>query len=122
MIDNDEDITIKFKVKFNENIEEPIFAMSIKDFRGLELLGTNTEIENKKTGNYKKGEEVTVEYKLKIPLAPNRYAISLGCTKIHEDGNLEVFDRKYDSILIEITSQKPIGGLVRIQPQIEITK
>ncbi|MEG0251953.1 MAG: ABC transporter ATP-binding protein, partial [Christensenellaceae bacterium] len=34
--------TIKMKVKFHEDIAEPIFALSIKDIKGMELTGTNT--------------------------------------------------------------------------------
>jgi len=122
IFDNDEEITIRFKVKFNEDIEEPIFALSIKDFKGLELLGTNTNIEQISTGNYKKGDEVTVEFKQVLPLAPNKYAISLGCTKINSQGDLEVFDRKYDAILIEIISKKPIVGLIDMTTNIQINK
>ena len=67
MFDNDEEVRIKFKVKFKEDIEEPIFAVSVKDFKGLEILGTNTDVEKIPTGNYKAGDEITVEYKQKIP-------------------------------------------------------
>jgi len=122
VFDNDEEITIRLKVKFNEDIEEPIFAVSIKDFKGLELLGTNTNAEQISTGSYKKGEEVTVEFKQALPLAPNKYTISLGCTKINSKGDLEVFDRKYDAILIEIISKKPIVGLVDMTTKIQINK
>ena len=120
MLDNDEEVKIQFKVKFKEDIEEPIFAVSIKDFKGLEILGTNTDVEKIPTGNYKAGDEITIEYKQKIPLEPGKYAVSFGCTKIDKNGNLEVFDRKYDAILIEITSKKAIIGLVDMKTEIKI--
>lgn len=120
MFDNDEEVKIRFKVKFKEDIKEPIFAVSIKDFKGLEILGTNTDVEKVPTGDYKAGDEVTIEYKQKIPLEPGKYAISFGCTKINKNGDLEVFDRKYDAILFELTSKKAIIGLVDMKPQIKI--
>lgn len=122
IFENDEEVTIKLKIKFNEDIKEPIFAVSVKDFRGLELLGTNTMLENKETGNYKKGEEVIVEFKQVFPLTPDKYAFSFGCTRINEEGELEVFDRKYDAILVEIMSKKQIVGLVDMKTQIQINR
>lgn len=122
IFENDEEVTIKLKIKFNEDVKEPIFAVSIKDFRGLELLGTNTLLENKEIGKFKKNEEIEVEFKQAIPLAPDKYAISFGCTKINEEGELEVFDRKYDAILVEIMSKKQIVGLVDMKTQIQINK
>lgn len=122
IFENDEEVTIKLKIKFNEDVKEPIFAVSVKDFRGLELLGTNTMLENKETGNYKKGEEVIVEFKQVFPLTPDKYAFSFGCTRINEEGELEVFDRKYDAILVEIMSKKQIVGIVDMKTQIQINR
>lgn len=122
VIENDEEVTIRLKIKFNEDTKNPIFAVSVKDFKGLELLGTNTMLENRETGNFKKGEEVIVEFSQKIPLAPEKYALSFGCTRINEEGELEVYDRKYDAILIEVISKKPIVGLVNMDTKIKIKK
>ncbi|MCI8362376.1 MAG: ABC transporter ATP-binding protein [Clostridia bacterium] len=122
VFENDEEVTIRLKIKFNEDIKEPIFAVAIKDFKGLELISTNTMVEYKETGNYKKGEEAIVEFTQTIPLTPNKYAISFGCTKINEKGELEVYDRKYDAILIELMSKKAIGGIVEMKTKINISK
>lgn len=122
VFENDEEVTIRLKIKFNEDIKDPIFAVAIKDFKGLELISTNTMVEYKETGNYKKGEEAVVEFRQTIPLAPNKYAISFGCTKINEKGELEVYDRKYDAILIELMSKKAIGGIVEMKTKINISK
>lgn len=81
IFENDEEVIIKLKIKFNEDVKEPIFAVSIKDFRGLELLGTNTLLENKEIGKFKKNEEIEVEFKQAIPLAPDKYAISFDVQK-----------------------------------------
>ena len=79
-------------------------------------------LENKETGNYKKGEEVIVEFKQVFPLTPDKYAFSFGCTRINEEGELEVFDRKYDAILVEIMSKKQIVGIVDMKTQIQINR
>ena len=69
------------------------------------------------------GDEVIVEYKQTFPLMPERYAFSFGCTKYNDAGELEVFDRKYDSIIIEIIStERGSLGLLDLKTKFEIKK
>lgn len=121
-INNDEEVVIKMKVKFNETIDEPIFAMSIKDFKGLEICGANTYAYKKITGTCEKGEVVTVEFRQVIPLAPEKYTLSFGCTKIDHNGNLEVFQRKYDAIFVEVLASRDALGFFDLKSQIELKK
>lgn len=121
-LNNNQEYTIKMKVKFNEEIDEPIFAMSIKDFKGLELGGVNTKAYKKITGLYEKGETVIIEFKQSFPLAPEKYTLSFGCTKYTSNGDLEVFDRKYDALFIEIIAYRDCLGLIDLKSEINITK
>ena len=121
-LNNNQEYTIKMKVKFNEEIDEPIFAMSIKDFKGLELGGVNTKAYKKITGLYEKGETVIIEFKQSFPLAPEKYTLSFGCTKFTLNGDLEVFDRKYDALFIEIIAYRDCLGLIDLKSKINITK
>ena len=121
-INNNQEYKIKKKVKFNEEIDEPIFALSIKDFKGLELGGVNTRAYKKITGLYEKGDTVIVEFKQTFPLAPERYTLSFGCTKITHNGDLEVFDRKYDALFVEIIAFRDCLGLIDLKSEINITK
>lgn len=120
VINNNDEYIIKMKVKFNEDVEEPIFALSIKDIKGLELAGVNTKVYETKTGNYKKGDVVTVEFKQSIPLNPDRYTLSFGCTKFNTKGDLEVFDRKYDAIFLEVLGYRGCLGLLDLKTNIDI--
>ena len=121
-INNDDIYNIKMKLKFNKTISKPIFALSIKDFKGLEVAGANTEIYKVQTEEYKKDETIIVEFKQSIPLAPDKYTISFGCTTFDENGNLKVYDRKYDIIIFEITANRHSLGTVDLKSKIEIKK
>ena len=121
-LNNNQEYTVKMKVKFNEEIDEPIFALSIKDFKGLELGGVNTKAYKKITGFYKKGETAIIEFKQSFPLAPEKYTLSFGCTKYTTNGDLEVFDRKYDALFIEIIAYRDCLGLIDLKSEINITK
>ena len=86
------------------------------------MMGTNTLNEKIVTGIYEKGEEVIVEFKQKLSLAPNKYTLSFSCTHYNAKGELEVLSRKYDALLIDISSNKDCVGLYRLDSDIKIEK
>lgn len=120
-INNNESVNIKLKVKFNKDVDSPIFAMSVKDFNGVELCGTNTLVNRFDVGLCKKDEVKIIEFSQILSLAPGKYTLSFGCTKFKFNGELEVFDRKYDTILIEIVSNNDCLGLFDLKSKINIS-
>ena len=121
-IENDKEIVLKSKVVFNEKVTDPIFTMTVKDFKGLDMMGTNTVQEKIVTGTFEKGDTAIAEFRQKISLAPNKYTLSFSCTHFNANGELEVLSRKYDALLVEITSNKDCVGLYRLDSDITVTK
>lgn len=122
MFENDKEITLKYKVKFNNTINDPIFTMTVKDFKGLDIIGSNSLYEKIVTGKFEKGETAIVEFKQKLQLAPNKYTMSFSCTHFNANGELEVLSRKYDAILIEVLSTKECVGFYRLDSDIKVNK
>ena len=121
-IDNAKDVILKSKIKFNADVNEPIFTMTLKDFNGLEVCGTNTLIEKIATGKFKKGDIVEVSFKTRLRVAPNKYTLSFSCTHFKPNGELEVLSRKYDALLVEIISSKEHVGILSLDTDIKIEK
>lgn len=121
-IDNAKDVILKSKIKFNDNVNEPIFTMTLKDFNGLEVCGTNTLIEKIATGKYQKGDVVEVSFKTRLQVAPNKYTLSFSCTHFKPNGELEVLSRKYDALLVEVISSKEHVGILSLDTDIKIEK
>lgn len=122
VLENDKPVILKSKIIFKKDVKEPIFTMTVKDFKGLEMCGTNTLIEKIATGEYKKGDIVTVEFLQTINVAPGKYTLSFSCTHFNASGELEVLNRKYDALLIEVLSTKDTVGLMRLDSNIKINK
>ena len=99
-----------------------IFTMTLKDFNGLEVCGTNTLIEKIATGKFKKGDIVEVSFKTRLRVAPNKYTLSFSCTHFKPNGELEVLSRKYDALLVEIISSKEHVGILSLDTDIKIEK
>ena len=122
IFDNGDYVTFKSKVRFNKEIKEPIFTVTLKDFTGKDITGTNSNIEKIATGTYKKGETVVAEFTQKIPVAPGKYTVSFSCTKYNSKGELEAMNRKYDALLVEIITTKSTVGIIRLDSKININK
>lgn len=121
-IENDKEVILKSKVVFHEKVTDPIFTMTVKDFKGLDMMGTNTVQEKMVTGVFEKGDTAIAEFRQKLSLAPNKYTLSFSCTHFNSSGELEVLSRKYDALLVEITSNKDCVGLYRLDSDITVTK
>ena len=120
--DNGDEITFKSKVKFFTEVKDPIFTMTIKDFTGKDIAGTNSNIEKVITGTFNKDDVAVVEFIQKVPVAPGKYTLSFSCTKYNLSGELEALSRKYDAILVEIITTKNTVGIVRLDSEIKVEK
>lgn len=100
---------IKMKIRFYEDIKNPIFAYIIKDRKGTEITGTNTLLENYTPKMGKKGEEVVVNFDQVLNLQSGQYLLSFGCTGYKND-DLEVFHRLYNACFLEVFSKKDSVG------------
>ena len=121
-INNNEKVTVKVKIQVNQDIEDPIFAMTFKDIKGLELCGTNTIVYRMATGKYKKGDKILVEFEQKVPLTPGKYTISFGCTKYSMSGDLMVYQRKYDALFVEVISYRECVAMFDLDSKITYKK
>lgn len=99
-------LVVKFKVRFNEEIKDPIFALTIKDIKGTEITGTNTMFEGIEGFTGKPGEVYEAVFEQELPLQSGSYFLSLGCTGLDYQGNFSVFHRFYDVAQVDVLSSK----------------
>ena len=121
-IDNEKEIVLKSKIKFNKEVDNPIFTMTVKNFNGVEIAGTNSMIEKIYPGKFSKGDIVVAEFRQVLPIAPGQYTLSFSCTHINSKGKLEVLNRKYEALLIEIMSNKDCVGIVKLDTKMKVER
>jgi teichoic acid transport system ATP-binding protein len=119
LVYKDEDFIIKIKVKFNQEIDNPIFAYTIKDSKGTELTGTNTRIEDHDVEIAKAGQIYVISFTQKMTLQGGEYLLSLGCTG-YESDEFIVYDRLYDITNVSVISHKNTVGLFDMNACISI--
>lgn len=111
--------TIKMKVKFNEGIDCPIFAYTIKDSKGTEITGTNTLFENYEIENTKAGEVYVIAFTQEMLLQGGEYLLSFGCTGYLKD-EFVVYDRLYDITNMTVISEQNTVGLFDMDSRVSI--
>ena len=80
IIEKGDPFTVKVKVKFAEDVAEPVFAFTFKNLMGIEITGTNTMFENEGVEPRKAGDVQSVAFTQRMVLQGGEYLLSLGCT------------------------------------------
>jgi teichoic acid transport system ATP-binding protein len=119
ILDFNSEFKIVMKVQFSETIIEPIFAFTLKDSKGLEITGTNTSMKYITTSTYEDRQVVTVTFKQKANLQLGKYALSMGCVNLNENG-VEVYSRIYDAILFDVIGSQQMVGFFDLESIIQI--
>lgn len=113
------DFKIRMKVRFNQDIQDPIFAFTIKDTQGTEITGTNTMYENISSGPVKAGEEKVISFTQSMNLQGKTYLLSLGCVGF-TNNKFTVYHRLYDVCDIDVISDKNTVGFFDMDSAVEI--
>ncbi len=110
--------TVKMKIQFHQDLQEPIAAFTIKDMKGTEITGTNTMYEGiSLPGNA--GEIVEVDFSQTVDLQSGSYLISFGCTG-YKDGEFQVFHRLYDACSLTVVSAKDTVGFYDMNSDVSV--
>ena len=96
-------------VRFEEDIQAPIFAFTIKNIKGVEITGTNTMVEKAFLDSVTKGSVKQITFTQEMNLQGGEYLLSLGVTGFEKE-EFKVYHRLYDVINITVISDKDTVG------------
>ncbi|MEG1576230.1 MAG: Wzt carbohydrate-binding domain-containing protein, partial [Clostridium sp.] len=113
-----ETFVIKERIRFNTEIQSPIFTYTIKDKRGMDLTGTNTMFEGMDIKPVKPGDIYDVSFTQRMTLQGGEYLLSMSCTGF-ENGEHVVYHRLYDVVNITVISNKNTVGVYDMEPEVE---
>ncbi len=111
----------RMRVLFHKQLQNPVFAYTIKDIKGFDITGTNTLYQNIETGAFDKGEIATIIFRHKMILGEGGYLLSFGCAGF-EDDNYVIYERRYDYMTFEVISEKPNVGFLDLESVISLTR
>lgn len=100
---------LKSKVKFKQDIQDPIFTYTFKNIQGVAITGTNTMYEKKDVPLAKEGETYVATFEQDMFLQGGEYLLSMSCTG-YRDGEFQVYHRLYDVCNVTVVSDKNTVG------------
>lgn len=114
-----DEFLLKVKVRATGFLHNPIVAFTIKSVDGLDLTGTNTELEQVAIENIRPQQTIEVIFRQRMALNPGTYLVSLGVVKV-SDGETEVYHRLYDIFKIDVIGNRTVVGIFNSWSQIEL--
>jgi hypothetical protein len=96
-----EEMIIRMIVTAKKDIERPIYALTIKSIKGLEVYGTNSYYQNMPFNSLRPGDTVEIEFRQSLALIPGNYFLSFGFVEL-VNGDIVPLDRRYDAVELKI--------------------
>ena len=117
-----EKVNFILEVLVKDFLEEPVFAMTLKDSRGEDIYVTNTYVQNIKIPTLIPGSLVKVSFEQHLMICPGNYFISFGFVSLAQ-GKISPIDRRYDAVQIKVSQRgnDMSSGLVNLQTKINLS-
>lgn len=113
--------TIKSKVLFHEDIQDPIFTYTLKNLQGTAITGTNTMYEKVSVGTAKEGDVYIARFVQEMNLQGGEYLLSISCTG-YAGGEFTVYHRLYDVCNITVISDKNTVGFYDMNSEVSVVR
>lgn len=108
-----------YQARLNTDVRDPIFGMRIVNSQGQVLVGTNTYEQRIHTGDFARGDEVRVRWRIDNRLNLGIYFFSCGCSYNDRERFL---CRKVDTIQLAVIGATREGGMIRAVTDCEIVR
>lgn len=119
-VSNSEEIVkISYEITANEQVEDPIFGMIVRDADNNNLIDSNTKWKSIKTGVINKGERRKVQWEIPNILRTGTYTVSPAAA--HQDG-LAFYDWQDNAIKFNIVKKTETAGLILANHDMSVTK
>jgi lipopolysaccharide transport system ATP-binding protein len=116
VIPSDRSFVWRYEVRFNEAIDDPVFAMLVKTREGVTVYGVDSKQLKTQRRRYLPGELVDVRFELSNQLGPGIYYLNCG-VRLDLQDRIEFVSRRVDAAMVRIVDNAPstiIVGLVNM--------
>ena len=112
VIHTGQEIAIRLAVQFVNDLQAPIFGVTVKTKEGMTVYGANSETLDAQVFRElgRASTVVHVRARLRCSLGPGDYFISVGVATC-EGGEIVPHDRRFDSIHIQVAPQRRFFGI-----------
>lgn len=113
VVESGEKVTIRIRTIFHR-AAEPMVGVLIRNRIGMDVYGTNTNIENVRLGTFHAGDELEIEFGFECWLTPQQYTITVATQ--YSDGSSH--DWLDDVASFEVISTRQAAGVADLRAAI----
>jgi lipopolysaccharide transport system ATP-binding protein len=115
-----------YRVRFNQDVDQPIFGMMLKTIEGIALYGVDSAKLDFAPCRAGAGESLDVTFELANVLAPGVYYLNCG-VRIHTESKVEFLSRRVDSAIVRVIASPgttasaglvELGAVLSIHPSV----
>lgn len=105
---------IRVTVRFNGDVEDPVIGILIRTRIGLNVYGTNTELENIHFGPVRAGDQVRVTFRFRCELCGGDYTV----TAASHDPDGVWHDWLEDAVAFAVSDERYTAGVANLRAQV----
>jgi lipopolysaccharide transport system ATP-binding protein len=109
---------VRVLVRFRERVDHPVIGIMVRTRIGLEVYGTNTELENVPFGPCEAGTEVKISFGLTCDLCPGDYTL----TAASHDRDGTAHDWLDDAIEFRVTDDRYTAGVANLRAEVTVER
>jgi homopolymeric O-antigen transport system ATP-binding protein len=110
-----EAVAIRVTLRFASRVADPVVGIMIRTRIGLNVYGTNTELERLKLGPAEPGNLLRVTYRFRCDLCPGEYTV----TAASHDPDGVWHDWMEDAVAFSVSDSRYTAGVANLRAQVE---
>lgn len=109
-----ETVAVRVVVRFTAAVEDPVVGIMIRTRIGMEVYGTNTELENVRVGPCAAGDKRTILFAFECALCPQPYTL----TAASHDPNGVWHDWLEDAVAFTVADTRYTAGVANLRARV----
>jgi lipopolysaccharide transport system ATP-binding protein len=112
-----EEASVRVTVRFHDAVQEPVIGILIRTRIGMDVYGTNTELEKVSTGSCAAGTQMRIDFGFRCDLCPGEYTI----TAASHDADGTAHDWVDDAVAVSVADSRYTAGVANLRATVKIT-
>jgi lipopolysaccharide transport system ATP-binding protein len=113
-----EQVRVRVAIRFERGVDDPVIGMLIRTRIGLNVYGTNTELEQLRFGPCAAGEAIEVTFAFRCDLCPGEYTLTVAS----HDPNGVWHDWLEDAVAFSVSDSRYTAGVANLRAQVTVAK
>jgi len=111
-----EPVSVRVTVRFRQPVADPVVGIMIRTRVGMEVYGTNTELEQIRLGPCEPGETLRVTFSFRCDLCPQQYTV----TAASHDPDGVWHDWLEDAVVFTVTDSRYTAGVANLRARVSV--